>query len=100
MLTASFLSIAASGVLCGADGPTITRYRAEAGQEFPCPVHPELLHETATKQRLGRLETATSIQLAIPRDFPLDQKWVGIRSIGVVVGETISAGTRSTERSF
>jgi hypothetical protein len=100
MLIASFLSMAVSGVLCGPDGPTITRYRAEAGQEFPCPVHPEVLHEAATKQRQGRLESATYIRLAIPKDFPLDQKRVGIRSIDVVVGETISAGTRSTERSF
>jgi predicted transposase YbfD/YdcC len=56
--------------------------------------------DTATKKRHGRLESRTYLQLEIPKDFPLDEKWVGIKSIGVVVRETISAGKHTTERSF
>jgi predicted transposase YbfD/YdcC len=63
-------------------------------------VHHEELHESATKKRHGRLESRTYIHLDIPKDFQLDEKWVGIKSIGVVVRETISAGKHTTERSF
>jgi predicted transposase YbfD/YdcC len=56
--------------------------------------------DTAAKKRHGRLESGTYIHLHIPKDFPLDEKWVGIKSIGVVVRETNSAGKHTTERSF
>jgi predicted transposase YbfD/YdcC len=63
-------------------------------------VHHEELHEPAKKKRHGRLESRTYIHFAIPKEFPIEEKWVGIKSIGVVVRETISAGKHSVERSF
>ncbi len=74
MLIASFLSMAVSGVLCGPDGPTITRYRAEAGQEFPCPVHPEVLHEAATKQRPGQTGNRNVYSGGDPEGFSTQPK--------------------------
>jgi predicted transposase YbfD/YdcC len=62
------------------------------------PEHEEL-HEPAEKKRHGRLESRTDIHFAIPKDFPIEEKWGGIKSIGVVVRETISAGKHSVERS-
>jgi hypothetical protein len=55
-------------------------------------LHHEELH--------GRLESRTYIHFAIPKEFPLDEKWVGIKSIGVVIRETISGSRHSVERSF
>ena len=60
----------------------------------------EQFHEPAEKKRHGRLESRTYIHFAIPKDFPIEEKWGGIKSIGVVVRETISAGKHSVERSF
>jgi predicted transposase YbfD/YdcC len=63
-------------------------------------LHHEELHEPATKKRHGRLESRTYIHFAIPKEFPLDEKWVGIKSTGVVIRETISGSKHSVERSF
>ena len=52
-----------------------------------------LVHETLQESR-------TYIQFEIPEDFPLEEKWVGLKSFGVVVRETSSAAKHTVERSF
>jgi predicted transposase YbfD/YdcC len=53
--------------------------------------------DTATKKRHGRLESRTYIHLEIPKEFPLDEKWIGIKSVGVVIRE---AGNPAWIRRF
>ena len=60
----------------------------------------QTLHETSSKKSHGRMESRTYIQFAIPDDFPLEEKWVGLRSFGVVVRETSSQAKHTVERSF
>ena len=60
----------------------------------------ETLHEVSTKKRHGRQESRTYIQFAMPEDFPLEEKWVGLRSFGVVVRETTTKDKHTVDRSF
>jgi hypothetical protein len=65
--------------------------------DFEGLVH-ETLHESSNTKRHGRLESRTYIQFEIPEDFPLEEKWVGLKSFGVVVRETSSADKHTVER--
>jgi hypothetical protein len=67
--------------------------------DFEGLVH-ETLHESSNKKRHGRQESRTYIQFEIPEDFALEEKWVGLKSFGVVVRETSSADKHTVERSF
>jgi predicted transposase YbfD/YdcC len=67
--------------------------------DFDGLVH-ETLRECSKKKRHGREESRTYIQFEIPEDFPLEEKWVGLKSFGVVVRETSSADKHTVERSF
>jgi predicted transposase YbfD/YdcC len=67
--------------------------------DFDGLVH-ETLRECSKKKRHGREESRTYIQFEIPEDFPLEEKWVGLKSFGVIVRETSSADKHTVERSF
>ena len=62
-----------------------------------------LVHESqceySKKKRHGREESRTCIQFEIPKDFPLEEKWGGLKSFGVVVRETSSGDKHTVERS-
>ncbi|MFM7166645.1 MAG: ISAs1 family transposase [Planctomycetaceae bacterium] len=67
--------------------------------DFDGLVH-ESLCESLKKNRHRREESMTCIQFEIPKDFPLEEKWVGLKSVGVVVRESSSGDKHTVERSF
>jgi predicted transposase YbfD/YdcC len=91
----SVITIDAMGAQVG-----IVKAITERGGDVVVCLKGNQLHESSNKKRHGRLESRTYIQFEIPKDFPLEEKWFGLKSFGVVVRETNSAGKHTVEQSF